>query len=109
MGLLPFGAALMTRYSCPLLACRRTAPPDSILLASQLHTRMHTSACCPFHTASIHPSPLQDFLALYYAGSSVLLTQRDLYELADAYLARAAAEGVRHAELFFDPQAHTSR
>ncbi|KAI7841287.1 hypothetical protein COHA_005060 [Chlorella ohadii] len=59
--------------------------------------------------ARAHFANLEDFLALYYAGSSVLLTQRDFYELADAYLARAAAEGVRHAELFFDPQAHTSR
>ena len=40
---------------------------------------------------------------------ATLRTARDFYELADAYLARAAAEGVRHAELFFDPQAHTGR
>ena len=38
-----------------------------------------------------------------------MLARRDFYELADACLARAAAEGVRHAELFFDPQAHTAR
>ncbi|PRW60100.1 adenosine deaminase [Chlorella sorokiniana] len=52
---------------------------------------------------------LDDFLSLYYAGTSVLLTRRDFYDLADAYFARAATEGVRHAELFFDPQAHTAR
>jgi adenosine deaminase len=39
----------------------------------------------------------------------VLRTERDFAELADAYLARAAAQGVVHAELFFDPQAHTAR
>lgn len=51
----------------------------------------------------------QDFLNLYYSGLAVLLGQQDFYELADAYLARAAAEGVRHAEVFFDPQAHVGR
>lgn len=39
----------------------------------------------------------------------MLLARHDFYELADSYFARAAAEGVRHAELFFDPQAHTAR
>ena len=52
---------------------------------------------------------LQSFLDLYYACMSVLRTEDDFAELASAYLARAWAQGVRHAELFFDPQAHTSR
>ncbi|MEU3449581.1 adenosine deaminase [Streptomyces thermolilacinus] len=52
---------------------------------------------------------LQSFLDLYYALMAVLRTADDYAELADAYLARAAAQGVRHAEIFFDPQAHTSR
>jgi adenosine deaminase len=52
---------------------------------------------------------LQSFLDLYYAAMAVLRTERDFAELADAYLARAAAQGVVHAELFFDPQAHTAR
>ncbi|KAL4458894.1 hypothetical protein ABPG75_013759 [Micractinium tetrahymenae] len=52
---------------------------------------------------------LEDFLAAYYAGMSVLRTTRDYKQLADAYLARAAAQGVRHAEVFFDPQAHLER
>ncbi|CAL9410276.1 adenosine deaminase [Streptomyces sp. enrichment culture] len=52
---------------------------------------------------------LQSFLDLYYALMAVLRTADDFAELADAYLARAAAQGVRHAEIFFDPQAHTSR
>ena len=52
---------------------------------------------------------LQSFLDLYYAGASVLRTERDFRELAASYLARAAAEGVTRAEIFFDPQAHTSR
>jgi len=52
---------------------------------------------------------LQSFLDLYYRLMAVLLTERDFTELADAYLSRAQADGVRHAEIFFDPQAHTAR
>lgn len=52
---------------------------------------------------------LQSFLDLYYELVAVLRTERDFGDLADAYLARAAAQGVRHAEIFFDPQAHTAR
>ncbi|MFG3345307.1 adenosine deaminase [Streptomyces sp. NPDC048018] len=54
-------------------------------------------------------SDLQSFLDLYYALMAVLRTADDFTELADAYLARAARQGVRHAEIFFDPQAHTAR
>lgn len=52
---------------------------------------------------------LQDFLNLYYALMAVLRTEDDFADLADAYLARAREQGVRHAEIFFDPQAHTAR
>ncbi|MGW0334096.1 adenosine deaminase [Streptomyces sp. NPDC003011] len=52
---------------------------------------------------------LQSFLNLYYALMAVLRTERDFEDLANAYLARAAAQGVRHAEIFFDPQAHLAR
>jgi adenosine deaminase len=52
---------------------------------------------------------LQSFLDLYYAGCSVLVTERDFTDLTAAYLDRAAAQGVRHVELFFDPQTHTDR
>ncbi|MGW7363360.1 adenosine deaminase [Streptomyces sp. NPDC054841] len=54
-------------------------------------------------------SDLQSFLDLYYGLMAVLHTANDFTDLADAYLARAAAQGVRHAEIFFDPQAHTGR
>lgn len=54
-------------------------------------------------------SDLQSFLDLYYLGMSVLRTEQDFTELADAYLARSAEQGLRHAEIFFDPQAHTDR
>ncbi|MFE9018744.1 adenosine deaminase [Streptomyces sp. NPDC007808] len=52
---------------------------------------------------------LQSFLNLYYELVAVLRTEQDFADLAHAYLARAAAQGVRHAEIFFDPQAHTKR
>ncbi|MGW1720361.1 adenosine deaminase [Streptomyces sp. NPDC002156] len=52
---------------------------------------------------------LQSFLNLYYELMTVLRTEQDFADLAHAYLARAAAQGVRHAEIFFDPQAHIAR
>lgn len=52
---------------------------------------------------------LQSFLDLYYEGMRVLVHERDFYELTRAYLEKAASQGVRHAEIFFDPQAHTER
>jgi adenosine deaminase len=52
---------------------------------------------------------LQSFLDLYYACAAVLLTRADFRDLMLAYLERAAADGVIHAEIFFDPQTHTAR
>jgi adenosine deaminase len=52
---------------------------------------------------------LQSFLDLYYAGASVLIAEADFFDMAMAYYRRAAADGVVHAELFFDPQTHTAR
>jgi len=54
-------------------------------------------------------SNLQSFLDIYYAGCQVLLKERDFYDLTWAYLTRAARQGVRHGEIFFDPQTHTDR
>ena len=52
---------------------------------------------------------LQDFLDLYYQGMRVLQTEEDYYEMTWAYLEKARAQNVLHAEIFFDPQGHTSR
>ena len=52
---------------------------------------------------------LQDFLDLYYQGMAVLRRQEDFYDVTWAYLEKARAQGVLHAEVFFDPQGHTSR
>jgi len=54
-------------------------------------------------------SNLQSFLDVYYRACSVLIHERDFYELTTAYLARARSQGVRHVEIFFDPQTHTAR
>jgi len=54
-------------------------------------------------------SNLQDFLDIYYAGAGVLQAQADFRDLAMAYFERAAADGVIHAEIMFDPQTHTDR
>ncbi|WP_180683965.1 adenosine deaminase [Tepidicella baoligensis] len=52
---------------------------------------------------------LQSFLDIYYAGASVLLKEEDFFDMAWAYLQKAAAENVVHTEIFFDPQTHTAR
>lgn len=52
---------------------------------------------------------LQDFLDIYYQGMNVLQTEEDFFDLTTAYLNRAAADGVRHVEIFYDPQGHTAR
>ena len=54
-------------------------------------------------------SDLQSFLDIYYAGASVLATERDFFDMTWAYLERAKADNVRHVEIFFDPQTHTAR
>lgn len=52
---------------------------------------------------------LQSFLDIYYQAAEVLQTEDDFARLMAAYLRKAASDGVRHAEIFFDPQTHTER
>lgn len=54
-------------------------------------------------------SSLQDFLDIYYEGANVLREEQDFYDLTWAYLLKCKAQHVVHAEIFFDPQTHTSR
>ncbi|MDR1387748.1 MAG: adenosine deaminase [Propionibacteriaceae bacterium] len=49
---------------------------------------------------------LSGFLALYYDCMTVLRDGQDFYDLALAYFERAAHDGVRRVEAFFDPQVH---
>lgn len=52
---------------------------------------------------------LQEFLDIYYAGASVLITEQDFYDMTWAYIEKAHSQNVLHAEIFFDPQTHTKR
>ena len=52
---------------------------------------------------------LQSFLDIYYEGAHVLRNERDFHDMTAAYLRRAEADNVTHAEMFFDPQTHTDR
>jgi len=54
-------------------------------------------------------SNLQSFLDIYYEGAGVLQVEQDFYDMTWAYLQKASAQNVRHAEIFFDPQTHTDR
>jgi adenosine deaminase len=68
----------------------------------------------PFRTpeevrAAYQFANLDDFLAIYYQGMAVLRTPQDFHDLTLAYFRRARADNVRHAEVFFDPQAHVRR
>lgn len=59
--------------------------------------------------ASYQFDSLPSFLNIYYPAMNVLQEEEDFYELAMAYLRNAKEQGIKHAELFFDPQAHTTR
>ncbi|KAK1749995.1 hypothetical protein QBC47DRAFT_418534 [Echria macrotheca] len=65
----------------------------------------------PAHLAARYAnfSSLDDFLAYYYVGFSVLRDADDFEALTYEYLVRAAQDNVRHAEVFFDPQGHLPR
>lgn len=54
-------------------------------------------------------SNLQDFLDIYYQGMAVLRHEQDFFDLTWAYLQHAKSDGIRHVEIFFDPQGHTAR
>ena len=59
--------------------------------------------------ASYDIDDLVSFLAVYYDGMNVLQKAEDFYDLAMAYFRKVADQNLRYAEIFFDPQAHTSR
>src|SRR5512138_545103 len=52
---------------------------------------------------------LPSFLRIYYKAMNVLRTEDDFFDLTWQYLSKAAAQKIVYAEMFFDPQAHTSR
>jgi adenosine deaminase len=83
-------------------------PELAFTLAARNSTRLRQADLAELRRAYSF-TDLQSFLDLYYELTAVLQRPEDFTDLADAYLARAAAQGVRHAEVFVDPQAHTSR
>ena len=85
----------------PSLA-RRHATRNNLLLPPSLTALDQTGSSYAFHD-------LTSFLAVYYPNLAVLQTSQDFLDLALAYLTTAHSQNVKHCELFFDPQAHTSR
>lgn len=59
--------------------------------------------------ASYQFDSLTSFLMVYYPAMNVLQDESDFYQLAMNYLKKASENGVKYVEMFFDPQAHTSR
>ncbi|ETN43013.1 adenosine deaminase [Cyphellophora europaea CBS 101466] len=78
------------------LAARNNMPPPPGLAS------LDKASSYDFHD-------LTSFLAIYYPNMTVLQTAEDFCDLALSYLSIASSHNVRHCELFFDPQAHTSR
>jgi adenosine deaminase len=83
-------------------------PELAFALAARNGTRLRYAGLDDLRRAYAF-TDLQSFLNLYYELTAVLQRPEDFADLANAYFARAAAQGVRHAEVFVDPQAHTSR
>lgn len=52
---------------------------------------------------------LQEFLDIYYANCAVLLKQEDFEDLMYAYIKKSSSQGLKYAEIFFDPQTHLNR
>ena len=85
----------------PSLA-RSLAERNSLPLPPSLAALDQTGSNYAFHD-------LTTFLQVYYPNLAVLQTAQDFADLALAYLTIAHGQNIKHCELFFDPQAHTSR
>jgi adenosine deaminase len=86
-----------------------TLEPELLFALAQRHGIALPHASVAELRAAYDFTDLQSFLDLYYAGCAVLRDREDFYALAMAYFARAHADRIAHAELFFDPQTHTAR
>src|SRR5258708_35673973 len=92
-----------------LLHIEGTPEPElAFSLAERNQIRLPQTSAAEMR-ASYAFDDLTSFLVRYYEGMRVLQTADDFHDLAWAYLQRASDEHVRYAEIFFDPQAHTSR
>jgi adenosine deaminase len=83
-------------------------PELAVALAARNGVRLRHGSLEELRTAYAF-ADLQSFLDLYYELMAVLVQPQDFADLAAAYVGRAAAQGVRHAEVFVDPQAHLAR
>ena len=52
---------------------------------------------------------LSSFLVGYYEGMGVLIEEEDFYDLGMDYFRKVASQNLIYAEIFFDPQGHTTR
>jgi adenosine deaminase len=86
-----------------------TFEPDLIFAIAERNRIALPYASVEALRAAYEFTDLQSFLNLYYAALAVLRTEADFAELTNEYLARAHSQGLVHAEIFFDPQAHTAR
>ncbi len=86
-----------------------TLEPEQMLALGERNGVLVPYADADEARAAYRFSDLRSFLNLYYRGMAVLRTERDFYELTAAYVDRAAADGARHVEVFFDPQSHVVR
>lgn len=83
-------------------------PEDKLLFSKRNNIELKQKTIAEIKAKYVFTS-LESFLAIYYEGTSVLLTELDFHDLAWSYLSKADKENVRYVEIFFDPQAHTSR
>ncbi len=83
--------------------------PEMVFALAQKHGVRLKLASVEALRAAYDFGDLQSFLDIYYAGADVLRDADDFHAMTAAYLARAHADGVVHAEIFFDPQTHTDR
>lgn len=86
-----------------------TLEPELKLMIAERNDLQLPYASVEEMKAAYHFDDLASFLVGYYEGMSILLTEADFYDLASAYFSRVAAQHVVYVEMFFDPQAHTSR
>lgn len=86
-----------------------TLEPELALRLARKHRMALPYASVEELRAAYDFADLQSFLDLYYALAQVLRDADDFQQLALGYLERVHAQGVVHAEVFFDPQTHTGR
>ena len=109
---------------CPRIADRRAAPIPKAELHLHIEGTLEPELALEVADRNRLPLPyadaaelraryrfhnLQSFLDVYFETMAVLRTEEDFADLASGYLGRARAQGVRHAEISFDPQAHIER